>query len=263
MIDLFARMASIRKGTYFKLETIGDLENKTECVVIHVKKNKYINTYPGCYFMLCINKISSLEWHPFSLLENKHDKLVFCAKVKGKNSWTDKLKTLSDGTNSGKNLSNGDIYFQGPYGLCNINYTHYKYIVNIAGGSGITSIFCMLDHIAELLYLNKLPKLQRLVFIWIIPHTSYIKYFNTKIIELNHYITDITIFVTKQKGVEGTPSYVKFTRPDLCPFIEKYILNNSIYVKDIGIITRGPRGLTEDVKFISNKLNVDVFCEDY
>lgn len=265
LVDLIVRLVNIKKGIYFKLKRIGDVKKDTGCVIITIKKNMHINTYPGCYFLLCIRKISSYEWHPFSLIEHRNNKLIFCAKVLKEGSWTDKLRKLSfeKPDNKTKDLHDTDIYFQGPYGLMNIDYNKYQYIVNIAGGSGITSIFSILDHISELMYLNKLPHLRKLVFIWIIPHTSFMTHFNNKIIELNHYITDITVFVTRQETEPGFPSYVKFYKPNICDFIEKYVGENDINHKDIGVVTCASYGLTEIVKKTSNKLDIDVFCEDF
>ena len=178
----------------------------------------------------------------------------------GENTWTGKLRILDT---DAKGLFDKEVYLQGPYGNINITYTDYKYIFTIAGGIGITSIFSVLMHINEMNYCKKLPKLEKILFVWIVPHTSLIDYFNNYILELNHIITDIHIFVTKQEIDPSYPSYIKALKPDIYKFVNSFIQTGSLDPRDIALITCGPERLITDIKAVSNKLDIDIFCEDF
>ena len=264
IIDMIIRYASIHKALYTKLDKVGSDEHNTSCIVLNIRMLKNINTYPGCYFLICIRNISSFEWHPISLVDNKNKKLIFCAKDMGNNSWTSKLKNLDNKEHATVDeLFEKEVYLQGPYGSINFDYSKYKYIINIAGGIGVTSIFSILSYINEMYYLKKLNKLEKILFIWVIPHISLLEYFNNYILSLNHKITDIEIYVTKQKIDKNYPLYIKNFKPNITEIIENFITSNNISVVDTSIATCGPPRLIDDVKLLSNKLNIDVFCEDF
>ena len=260
LIDLFMRFLNIKKGVYLTLDNVGDKAHNTKCIILNIKVNSNFNTYPGCYFLICIRNISSYEWHPISLIKKINNKLIFCAKDMGENTWTGKLRILDT---DAKGLFDKEVYLQGPYGNINITYTDYKYIFTIAGGIGITSIFSVLMHINEMNYCKKLPKLEKILFVWIVPHTSLIDYFNNYILELNHIITDIHIFVTKQEIDPSYPSYIKALKPDIYKFVNSFIQTGSLDPRDIALITCGPERLITDIKAVSNKLDIDIFCEDF
>jgi NAD(P)H-flavin reductase len=264
ILDIICRYINIHKGIYLKLENIGDIKYNTSCIVLSIKVNKNFNTYPGCYFLICIKNISSLEWHPISLIDNKNNRLIFCAKDMGEGTWTGKIRQLNlNSQETVDELFNKEVYLQGPYGNINLDYSKYKSIVTIAGGIGITSILSILSHINELIYLKKINNLQNILFIWIIPHTSLLDYFNKYIIHLDHEITDINIFVTKQEQINDLPIYIKFEKPNIKNELKKYREQKMLYYNDIAIITCGPERLITDVKNISNELNIDLFCEDF
>lgn len=264
IFDIIYRYIIIRKALYLKLDIVGNDEYNTTCIVLNIQMVDNITSYPGCYFLICIRNISSYEWHPISLVENKNNKFIFCVKDMGINSWTSKLKYIDNkNLNTVDNLFVKEVYLQGPYGSLNFDYSKYKYIINIAGGIGVTAMFSILHHINEMYLLKKLNKLEKILFIWIIPHASLLEYFNTYILTLNHQIINIEIYITKQQINTNYPLYIKNFKPDVTKLIERYIIDNNIDTKDISITTCGPSRLINDIKMISNKLNIDIFCEDF
>lgn len=55
-------------------------------------KNK-VDSFPGCYFFLCIPKeIARFQWHPLSLISNKNENFLFCAKNFDTKTWSGKLR---------------------------------------------------------------------------------------------------------------------------------------------------------------------------
>ena len=182
-VDLICRWINIHKGIYLKLNTIGDDEYNTSCIVLKINVSKNFKLYPGCYFLICIPNISSFEWHPISILESKNNKLTFCIKDMGESTWSGKLKKMNEKIiKTVDDLFETQVYLQGPYTTINPEYTKYQSIITIAGGIGVTSVFSILSHINELYYQKKLNKLQKIVFIWIIPHTSLLNYFHKYIV---------------------------------------------------------------------------------
>jgi len=264
ILDIILRYINIHKGIYLKLENIGADKYNTSCMVLSIKVNKNFNTYPGCYFLICIKNISSLEWHPISLIDNKNNILIFCVKDMGKGTWTGKLRQMKDkGKDTIDDLFNKEVYLQGPYGNINLDYSKYKNIITIAGGIGITSVLSVLGYMNELIYLKKMKNIRNILFVWVIPHTSMLDYFNKYIIKLEHEVTDIIIFVTKQEIDTTFPIYINFEKPNIKNIVKEYSEQKSLNSKDIAIISCGSERLLKDIKTVSNELSIDLFCEDF
>lgn len=262
-IDLFMRYLHINKGLYLKLNTIGNEENNTSCVIINVKLKKFISIKPGCYFLICVRNISSFQWHPFSLIEQNKNNLTFCAKNMGPKSWTDKLQSLV--TSSREEMYNREIYIQGPYNYFDINYiiNNYEYIINIAGGIGVTPIFSIVEYINEMIYLKKV-NVKKILFVWLVPYDTLVNYFLEKINNFNLLSTDIEIYITKQTHEDQNyPSFIKYSKPTIDTIIykfgKKYNFNNS----KACILGSGPKTMLESIKKVANNFNIDNFCEEF
>ena len=255
--DLIMRCRYINRGMYLKLTNMGEEKNNTSYVVINIKINDFKVSAPGSYYLICFRNISYLQWHPFSLVKQNKNTLTFCAKNMGNNSWTGKLKNISDNS-----PENSEIYIQGPYSYFDIDYIlyKYKYIFCICGGIGVTPIFSILDYITELIYLKK-TDLQKVVFIWVIPHISLIEYFD--ILELNQKLIETEIYVTKQKIDNNYPKHIKEGRPDLKKSVEVFIKMNKINIDRLCILSAGPTSLMNSVKSIGIDYNIDNFCEEF
>lgn len=84
---------------------------------------------------VCVPKISTLQWHPFTVSSNDNmdpNKLSIVFKTGG--SWTTKLyKELSSSS-----LDRLEVSVEGPYGPASTSFIEHKTLVLISGGSGIT-----------------------------------------------------------------------------------------------------------------------------
>ena len=181
--DIILRYLNTRKAIYTKLKNIGNEKYGTSCVFIHVSLLKNIKTEPGSYFFICYKDVSRLQWHPLTVISSHDNNLIFCAKNMGKGTWTDNLINFNNSlVTQEQKLLNKEVYLQGPYGHLSINYKNnkYKYIINIAGGIGITPILSVLEDIN----INK-NKLIKVLFIWIVSHTSIVDPFSKNIQKLN------------------------------------------------------------------------------
>jgi len=257
-IDLYLRYLKIYKGSYLKLNKIGnDINNY---IILKIKIEKYINIDPGCYFLICIRNISSLEWHPFSMIEQSDKKLTFCAKNMGPNSWTDKLKVLVEN----ETKYDKEVYIQGPYNYFDFYYiiNRYNNIINITGGIGITPIFSILDKIIELTYLEKIDK--KIILIWIVRDTTLLKNFIEKITNYKRLCIHIEIYVTQETPISTEyelPIY--FSKPDIKKNIKKYLNMHNLKTKETCILGSGPFSLLKSVNSAGYKYNIDNFCENF
>jgi hypothetical protein len=71
-IDLFIRLSNTHKAVYTKIQNVDFVD--TTYIFITLKVIKNLDTKPGCYFFICCNNVSSLEWHPLSLISKTKKK---------------------------------------------------------------------------------------------------------------------------------------------------------------------------------------------
>ena len=186
LIDIILRHVNTKKAIYTKLKKIGNDKYGTSSVFIHVSLIKNTKIEPGSYFFICYKDIALFQWHPLTVISSNDNNLIFCAKNMGKGSWTDKLINFSDSLiTHEQQLLDRQVYLQGPYGHLKVNYKNknYKYLICIAGGIGITPILPILEEINIIQHYNiknKIQNIKKILFIWIVNHTSLVDPF-TKI----------------------------------------------------------------------------------
>ena len=259
-IDLFLRFLKTYRGSYLKLKKIGEISTNNY-TILHIKIRKNININPGSYFLVCIKNISSVEWHPFSIIEQDNKNLTFCAKNMGPNSWTDKLKIFTENDNDTK--YDREVYIQGPYNHFDFNYiiNRYNNILSISGGIGITPIFSMIDKIIEL---KSLEKNKEMLIIWIVQDSTLIKQFIKKISNYKRLNINVEIYITKETCTNleySIPIY--FLKPDIENSIKKYLRTYNFKPKETCILGSGPCNLLKSINSVSYKYNIDNFCENF
>ena len=264
IIDLIVREYYTHKAIYSHLKVVGSEKDNTSCVFIHVTLLNPIKVNYGSYFFICFKDISRFQYHPLSLISNYNENLIFCAKDRGENSWTNKLKKYN--SLDGKSiLKNKHIYLQGPYGHVTINYVSnkYKYLISVAGGIGITSVISVLQEINYLYVNNKLDKIKKIYLIWIASHYSLVKPFFSLLRKLEN-IFDIKIYITRESfNNEDNQFKIIYERPNVSNMINKIIDEYKIENKDIAIISCGPKALSNDLLTLCSNLNIDISNEDF
>lgn len=246
LTDLFLRFINTYKILYAKVQTFEfQDDNKTKYNFLTIVTNRSLKSIDaGSFFFICNKKISKYEFHPISLIKQKENILLFCIKDLGHNCWSSKFED---------NETN-EIYIQGPYAYIDRGYRNNKYktIILICNGVGITPIINIFYEVQSLSF-------KKVVFIWIVPHPSFIEPFTDifTIIQQNIKI-ELKIFVTKspQYGEIYSDRYnIIFSKPS----IESEVLNYTCNHKEICILCSGSRNLLKDVKIACEKLNIDLY----
>ena len=264
IIDLVIREYHTHKAIYSYLKVVGSEKDNTSCVFIHITLLNPIKVNYGSYFFICFKDISRFQYHPLSLISEHNENLIFCAKDRGENTWTNKLKkyNISDGKSL---LKNKHIYLQGPYGHVTINYeaNKYKYLISVAGGIGITSVISVLQEINHLYVNNKLDKIEKIYLIWIASHYSLVKPFFSLLHKLEN-IFDINIYITRESfNNEDNQFKIIYEKPKISYVINNIIDTYKIVNNEMAIISCGPKILSNDLITLCSNLNIDISNENF
>ncbi|CAO2838775.1 unnamed protein product [Amaranthus hypochondriacus] len=102
---------------------------------------------------VCVPKISSLQWHPFTVSSNDNmepDKISIVLKTGG--TWTNKLyKEISS------SIDRLEVSVEGPYGPASTDFLKHDSLVLISGGSGMTPYISI---IRELIHQSNTQKVR-------------------------------------------------------------------------------------------------------
>ena len=274
-IDLILRNLYMSSSIYSKIQNMGDEKYNTSCSMVNITLKKDIKVFPGCYFYVCFYKdISKFQWHPLSMVSynRKNNDIVFCLKNMGDHSWSGRLYNMNK-INSNI-LSNRKVLIQGPYGHISVNYRLNKYsnITIICGGIGVTPMISILKDISNIYKKNRLNKLKKVNFIWLIPHISLFIPFKKYLIGLNDKIFDIKIYVTRKDVTDE--SYYEYTVNETMDeiYLNLSIVNdkpdithllNMVYLeyKIMTILLCGNSRLTTEIIKFSNDNNIDISNE--
>ena len=268
-IDLILRNLYMSSSIYSKVQNIGNEKHNTSCCIVNITLKKDIKVFPGCYFYVCFYKdVSKFQWHPLSMVSynRKTNNIVFCLKNMGEHSWSGRLYNINK--NNSNILSNRKVLIQGPYGHISVNYRLNKYsnITIICGGIGITPMISILKDINNI-YKNRLSKLKKVNFIWLIPHISLFIPFKKYLTCLNNEIFDIKIYITDESYYEYVANetideiYLNFSiinnKPDITHLL------NMIYLeyKMMTILLCGNSRLTTEIIKFGNNNNIDISNE--
>ena len=277
LIDIYFRNKYTIKSAHTTLKITGYEKYNTSCILINIETLKKIKIPAGSFFFLCYRDISRFEWHPLSVVFESNNNILFCAKDMGQNSWTNHLKNYDATLLKKEILLNRNVYLQGPYQCNNINYKKYEYMIFIAGGIGITPIISILQDINKL-KIQGLLNIKKIIFIWVIPHNSMIKVFNSIFEKLDSFIQIIIYSTNKflldlENELEENIIYEDITsslyytiiyqRPIISQEIEQHFNSFNTSVKNVSLVCCGPNSLSNDVIKTCFKLNIKFYNENF
>ena len=260
IIDLIVKFIKTYKIIYTKIQRFefqDENNTKYNLITLVTKRNlKLIDA--GSYFFICNKKISKYEFHPVSLVKQQQNTILFCIKDLGNNSWSSKFD---------ENEDNNEIYIQGPYNNFDRSFINNKYkkIILISNGIGITPMINIFEEICNLSNSNRLSILEKINFVWIIPHHSFIepfKYILDRQKTISKIEIDIKIFITKTSEnleVENN-NYNIFYRK---PMIESEVTNMTLTEKDVCVLACGSTSLLFDIELVCVNLKIDFYKESF
>jgi hypothetical protein len=258
IIDIILRTVNTKKAIYAKIKNYKLSDDSTSYIFVTLCLINPIKIEPGCYFFICCDNISKLQWHPLSLVYETHGNLVFCVKNMGEKSWSNNLIGLENNDNL---YTTTNVFLQGPYSHINLNYD-YSYILNIANGIGITPFISILNDIES----KKRHVIKKVLLIWIIPDVSFFVPFK-QIFEktINMHFIDLRIYLTKNGDNENGFYNFSFIneRPKIYNVIENFIQENKIKDKELGVISCGTPSLINDVYKASVDFKFDLYNETF
>lgn len=259
IIDIIMRLVNTRKAIYAKIENHSLSDNSTSYIFVTVCVVNPVKIEPGCYFFICCDNISKLQWHPLSLVYETNSNLIFCVKNMGEKSWGNNLITLENNDNL---YNTTNVFLQGPYSHIKLNYD-YSYILNIANGIGITPFISILNDIES----KKRDTIKKVLLIWIIPDISFFNPFK-QIFEnmINMDFVEVKIYLTKNYENESNGFY-NFTfideKPKIYDIIGNFIKEHEIKNKELGVISCGSPSLVNDVYKASVDFKFDLYNETF
>ena len=260
IIDLIVKFIKTYKIIYTKIQRFefqDENNTKYNLITLVTKRNlKLIDA--GSYFFICNKKISKYEFHPVSLVKQQQNTILFCLKDLGNNSWSSKFD---------ENEDNNEIYIQGPYNNFDRSFINNKYkkIILISNGIGITPMINIFEEICNLSNSNRLSILEKINFVWIIPHHSFIepfKYILDRQKTISKIEIDIKIFITKtSENLEAeNNNYNIFYRK---PMIESEVTNMTLTEKDVCVLACGSTSLLFDIELVCVNLKIDFYKESF
>jgi len=260
LIDLLLRILYIKKAVYTKIVTY-DLAFNQNYNIMTLKFQDKIDVHPGTYFFICCKNISKTQWHPMSLMNIRNKGLNFCIKDMGENSWSHELIKYNE------NNEDIDILIQGPYMHFKLNY-NYKNFVFISTGVGVTPFFSVLDDIKK----KKPENINNIIFIWIVPHESYIVPFLNIFDSIDTKLITVYIYITRSiednNQIINDKYYLLFNiikkRPNIENVINEYISSNDIVnITDMCIYSCASPTLSKELFKICSKLDIDLYNENF
>jgi hypothetical protein len=145
-----------------------------ECTQLVINSN--MKHEAGQHVFICIPKISSFEWHPFTITSasNETGRIELHAKVAG--NYTRQLYSFQDG----EELT---VFIAGPYGASSSTLGTHDTTVIIAGGSGVTFAIRHLKELASMAAESNLKHVQSVTFAWCVRNHEHLSWFNEDILD--------------------------------------------------------------------------------
>ncbi|XP_065211471.1 NADPH oxidase 4-like isoform X2 [Planococcus citri] len=279
--DLIYRIVT-RNRLYFKLKKIKKLPG--DVYELTLTGRAHVNRSPAQYVLLQCPKISSIEWHPFTVVssnntEHEHTQTDITVLMKACGDWT---KRLARYLNSESVI---ECQLSNQRDIITTSKNHYRFLVDgaffsplsnilktkvafyIANGIGITPLASILNYLSNYWETREYP--YRIHLVWVIPYVDHLSWIENLLMEVHtkNWIDNkpdrfnYKLFITKEKDLSRINTIVKsevlrdrisIGRPDWIDVLQSwhYLYLNSSY----SLYICGSKKLTEDVEQAADKL---------
>uniref|UniRef100_A0A1B6CGZ7 FAD-binding FR-type domain-containing protein n=2 Tax=Clastoptera arizonana TaxID=38151 RepID=A0A1B6CGZ7_9HEMI len=234
-------------------------------------------TKPGQYILLQCSKISSLEWHPFTItsVDSDSSQTSFNVLMRMRGDWTKMVCRMINFKKENSILPSTHVPIRllvdGPFCSPLESSIHCRVAVCIAGGIGITPFMALLNFLGKN-NTSHLSRPHRIHLVWVVQRCSHLKW--AKHLISNVHVKfwsqnqpdrlQVSLFVTKDYSLEAVQEILV----DDCKFLLRRVSAGrpcwheifsewaNIYnKKEVNIFLCGPESLTKQVKQECDKYN--------
>ncbi|CAB3999131.1 cytochrome b-245 heavy chain-like [Paramuricea clavata] len=252
------------------------IQHPSNVIEIRMTKSRF-HSEAGQYIFLHCPKISSLEWHPFTLTSCPEEDF-FSVHIRTAGDWTDDLAKLFVDENQEQRQQTPRLAVDGPFGTSSTDFLKYSVCVFVGAGIGVTPFASILksiwyQHNKSGSSLN----IKKVYFYWICRDTNAFEWFaelltsmedqmvekgNGDFLEYNMYLTRgwtnnearNIMLRDREEGedvITGLKRKTFFGRPQWDGIFSKIAESNPS--TDIGVFFCGPSGLSHTLRNMSNK----------
>jgi predicted ferric reductase len=198
-------------------------------MVLHLQLDKQHFKYlAGQYCFLNVPEVSVHEWHPFTISSAPSEEtLQFHIRCVG--DWTTSIRNLFDTDDQDTFMIknpvksyNGDpitVKVDGPFGTAASEVYHYKYVMLVAAGIGVTPFASLLKHLKYLIEQKQQLKIRKVFFYWINRDTGSWEWFAKLLDQLEDEYPDFFVIHTYMTGsvkqVDQTTGYQRIGSSDV------------------------------------------------
>jgi len=253
----------------------------------------HLPSKPGQYCFINIPSVSLFEWHPFTIssVAGMDRATTHHIKDMGPSTFTGNLhalaKTLDDNTDTDV-VPRVVVNVEGPYGAP-IDAKHYRSILMVAGGIGITPVVSQFRALRWQKQLGLLPDLKRVRLVWSAREAATMDLFLDDLVpfemaedfELCNQNQDalafsVSLWLTGQQGGQNaeallplqepspsSSSVASFGRPDLLSEFKALVQGAGSVGEDTLAFVCGPRGMINEVERLSVEAGVEFHAETF
>tara|TARA_B100000767_G_scaffold255125_1_gene261064 strand:+ start:1075 stop:2556 length:1482 start_codon:yes stop_codon:yes gene_type:complete len=166
-----------RKKNHVIVDFISSSLLPSQTLEIVIKPPISFNFIPGDYLYLNCDIISSIEWHPFNIIQKtKKNELVL--HIKSSDKWTKKMYDIVVKKSLEKKDFHLPLKVDGPYGSSSEAILNTEHAILVGAGHGISRIAPILQDIAMRIDSDsKKNSIQKISLFWLIENETYFEWF--------------------------------------------------------------------------------------
>lgn len=170
LVDVAIRYVVMARCRYPTTATVRRL--RPDVIEIRFPKPQNFHYKPGQFLRLSVSRLSSLQFHPFSISSAPHEEEV-TLHARALGDWTRRLLQLVPAGQT-KDI---EVWLEGPYGNASmdVNYDeHYRMVLCVSGGIGVTHCRSVARSILHNHQYNG-RRLEQLRFVWAVRDLGLVK----------------------------------------------------------------------------------------
>ncbi|OQV13223.1 Dual oxidase [Hypsibius exemplaris] len=272
---VFDRLIGV-KQTALELEVIESELLPSDVVHLKFTRPPDFVYRSGQWIRLFCTAFCPQEAHPFTLTTKPHDNYL-SVHVKAQGIWTWKLREAFDTNLIAEERSlQPRLRIEGPFGGGNQDWYKYETVVMVGAGMGVTPYASILKDLVFGTSTNRFSGFhcKKVYFMWICPSHKPFEWFVetlheiekldvTRVLEMHIFVTQFfnkfdlrttMLYVcenhfqrlSKKSLFTGLKAINHFGRPDIPEFL-RYVKNRHRHVATVGVLSCGPKTMTENV----------------